>query len=123
MIGGVAIEAYFLEDGTRVLTQGDFLEALGRHRKANVRHEGGEERFPPILQGKNIAPFISDEVLEMSQPVAFRTPSGNKASGYRASYSRLSARSISRLAMPESCPPINSTSPTRQTSLSVALPT
>lgn len=83
-IGEVAIEAYVLEDGTRVLTQGDFLEALGRHRKANVRHEGGEERVPAILQGKNIAPYISDEVLEIAQPIAFRTPSGNKASGYRA---------------------------------------
>jgi P63C domain-containing protein len=84
VIGGIAIEAYVLEDGTRVLTQGGFLEALGRHRKANVRNEGGEERFPPILQGKSIAPFIPDEVLEISQPVVFRTPSGNKASGYRA---------------------------------------
>lgn len=84
VIGGIAIEAYVLEDGTRVLTQGDFLEALGRHRKANVRHEGGEERLPAILQGKAIAPFISDEVLEIGRPVAFRTPSGNKASGYRA---------------------------------------
>jgi hypothetical protein len=84
VIGGIPLEAYVLEDGTRVLTQGGFLEALGRHRKANVRHGGGEERFPPILQGKNIAPFISEDVLEMSQPIVFRTPSGNKASGYRA---------------------------------------
>jgi hypothetical protein len=83
VIGGIALEAYVLEDGTRVLTQGGFLEALGRHRKANVRREGGEER-PAILQGKAIAPFISDETLEKSRPVSFRTPSGNKASGYRA---------------------------------------
>jgi hypothetical protein len=84
VIGGIPLEAYVLEDGTRVLTQGGFLTALGRHPKANVRREGGEERFPAILQGKNIAQFISDEILEMSRPIAFRTPSGNKASGYRA---------------------------------------
>lgn len=84
VIGGIPLEAYVLEDGTRVLSQGGFLKALGRHPKANVRREGGEERYPAILQGKSIAPFISDEMLEKSRPVAFRTPSGNKASGYRA---------------------------------------
>src|SRR5215217_8066721 len=40
-IGDIEIECYVLEDGTRVLTQAGFLEALGRHRKANVRREGG----------------------------------------------------------------------------------
>ncbi len=84
VIGGIPLEAYVLEDGTRVLTQGGFLMALGRHPKANVRREGGEDRYPAILQGKAIAPLISDEVLEISHPIAFRTPSGNKASGYRA---------------------------------------
>lgn len=53
-IGPVEIEAYVLEDGTRVLSQRQFLEALGRHPKANVRNEGGEERLPVILQGKSI---------------------------------------------------------------------
>jgi P63C domain-containing protein len=84
VIGGIPLEAYVLEDGTRVLSQAGFLKALGRHPKANVRREGGEERFPAILQGKSIAPFISDDVLEKSRPIYFRTPSGNKASGYRA---------------------------------------
>jgi hypothetical protein len=83
-IGDIALQCYVLEDGTRVLSQGGFLEALGRHPKANVRKEGGEERVPAILQGKAISPFISDEVLEKSRPIAFRTPSGNRASGYRA---------------------------------------
>jgi P63C domain. len=84
VIGGIPLEAYVLENGTRVLSQGGFLKALGRHPKANVRRAGGEERFPAILQGKSIAPFISEEVLEKSRPIRFRTPSGNKASGYRA---------------------------------------
>lgn len=84
IIGDIALQAYVLEDGTRVLTQAEFLEALGRHRKANVRKEGGEERMPAILQGKAIAPFISGEVREKSRPIAFRTLSGNRALGYRA---------------------------------------
>lgn len=83
-IGGVELQCYVLEDGTRVLSQAGFLEALGRHRKANVRREGGEERIPAILQGKAINPFISQEILEKSRPIRFRTPGGSMASGYRA---------------------------------------
>lgn len=59
-----------LEDGRSVLTQASFLRALGRHPKANVRREGGEERVPAILQGKALQPFISDEIREKSRPIA-----------------------------------------------------
>ena len=83
-IGDVEIQCYVLEDGTRVLTQASFLESLGRHPKANVRKEGGEERIPAILQGKAINPFISQEILAKSAPVRFRTEKGSVASGYRA---------------------------------------
>lgn len=83
-IGDSEIQCYVLDDGTRVLSQADFLEALGRHRKANVRNEGGEERLPAILQGKAINPFITKETLQKSKPVKFRTPSNAMASGYRA---------------------------------------
>lgn len=83
-IGGTEIQCFVLEDETRVLTQATFLEALGRHRKANVRNEGGEERLPAIIQGKSINPFISEELFEKSQPIKFRTASGAIASGYRA---------------------------------------
>src|SRR5690348_7092655 len=41
-IGDQEIQCYVLEDGTRVLSQANFLEALGRHPKANVRKEGLE---------------------------------------------------------------------------------
>lgn len=84
VVGGNEIQCFVLEDETRVLTQASFLEALGRHRKANVRNEGGEERLPAILQGKSINPFISKELIEKSQPIRFRTSNGSVASGYRA---------------------------------------
>ena len=84
MIGGTEIQCYVLDDETRVLTQASFLEAIGRHRKANVRDEGGEERLPAILQGKAINPFISQELIEKSRPIQFRTDTGVVASGYRA---------------------------------------
>lgn len=83
-IGDAAIQCYVLEDGTRVLTQADFLESIDRHRKANVRREGTEGRLPAILQGKGLTPFLTDEIIETATPIAFRTPSGNRASGYRA---------------------------------------
>lgn len=83
-IAGVELQAYVLNDGTRVLSQAGFLAALGRHRKASVRREDGEEQVPPILQGKAIKPFISREIIKKSRPIRFRTPAGNLASGYRA---------------------------------------
>ena len=79
-IADIELECYVLEDGTRLLSQAGFLSALGRHRKANVRRE----RVPAILQGKAISPFICEDTLEKSTPIAFRTPHGSRASGYRA---------------------------------------
>lgn len=83
-IGEIEIECYVLQDGTRVITQASFLTALGRHAKANVRRSGGEEGIPPILQGKALQPFISEEILEQSRPIPFRPPRGGRASGYNA---------------------------------------
>lgn len=84
-IGEIEIECYVLKDGTRVITQATFLRALGRHPNANVRREGGAEPLPPILQGKAINPFISEETRAKSSPIAFRHPAtGFRASGYNA---------------------------------------
>ena len=83
-IGDVQIQCYVLDDETRVLSQADFLEALGRHRKASVKPQEGEEQVPPILQGKGINQFISKELLEKSKPIQFLPPTGGRASGYRA---------------------------------------
>lgn len=86
-IGDKEIPCYVLADGTRVLSQAGFLEALGRHRKANVRREElveGGVQVPPVLQGKAIRPYISKDVLAKSRPITFRTPQGVRASGYLA---------------------------------------
>ena len=45
-IGGMEIQCFVLDDETRVLTQGSFLEAIGRHRRPNTRPQLGEERVP-----------------------------------------------------------------------------
>src|SRR5262249_4567622 len=73
-IGNVEIQCFVLdghdkEKVTRVLTQAGFQEALGKHRKANVRREEGEEQLPAILQGKSINAFIDKDLREKSVPI------------------------------------------------------
>jgi hypothetical protein len=85
-IGDKELQCYVLDDDeqTRVITQADFLVALGRHRKARVRKMDGEDQVPAILYGKGINPFISKEFLEKTRPIIFRLQSGGKANGFRA---------------------------------------
>ncbi len=80
-VGDAELSCYVLDDGTRVLTQASFLQALGRHPRANTRSLSG---VPPILQGQAIAPFIPREVMEKAAPITFRLPNGGRASGYNA---------------------------------------
>lgn len=83
MIGDVAIECYVLEDGTRVITQGAMLTALGRSRRVNLK-PGDDMTLPPILRTQALRPFISDELIEEAMPIRFITPGNSRANGYRA---------------------------------------
>lgn len=82
-IGNVEIECYVLDDDTRVITQGSLLLALGRSVRARGTEER-DERLPPILQGKAIRDYIPQAVIDRAKPIAFRTPYGGRANGYRA---------------------------------------
>jgi len=82
-IGNVELECYVLADGTRVLTQATFLQALGRHRRVNARQPRGQE-LPPILKGQAILPYLTPEIIEKAQPIKFGLPRGGRASGYNA---------------------------------------
>ena len=82
-IGEVSLQCYVLEDGTRVLSQGGFLEVLGRHPRPRTRTQD-EIGIPAMVRGAALAPFVTDELIEKGQPIAFRTPTGNRALGYRA---------------------------------------
>lgn len=82
-IGDIEIECYVLEDGTRVLTQRTVLKAMGRH--SNVRRIAGpDDDLAPILQGKAIRKYVSEEVREKIKPIDFRTPGNQRALGYNA---------------------------------------
>jgi hypothetical protein len=85
--GEVSLPCAVLEDGTRVLTQGGFLSAIGRKGKPKNTFrntEQGVSKVAPFLQAENLKDHVSEELRSESVPVAFRLPNGGKAWGYRA---------------------------------------
>lgn len=86
-IGQIEISAAVLEDQTRLLSQATVLTALGRNPQKSRRSRGeSEDLRAPFLVANNLQPFISDELRELAEPIAFRIPGeGNaKSWGYRA---------------------------------------
>ena len=84
-IGGVEIECYVLEDGTRVVTQRSFMRAIGRkHRSGNVTAVGDEEALPPFLNARSLRNYVTDDLVSDSRPVTFTLPRGGRAKGYKA---------------------------------------
>lgn len=81
-LAGVELDAYVLEDGTRVLSQAGFLRALGRNKRAATRSTS----VPPMLQGAAFEPFLTPEVMQAARSIIFRTPNGVRANGYRAEF-------------------------------------
>lgn len=84
IIGDMRIECAVLDDGTRVLSQGTVLSALGRAptRGRDELRRGG---LPPFLTAANLKPYISAELLENYEPVQYRGPGrGGPSTGYKA---------------------------------------
>ena len=85
VIGDIEIPCYVLEDETRVLSQGGFLQAIGRARTPMKGRDSDVDKLPSFLSAKNLKPFISKELVTSSTPVVFQAPSrGPVAHGYRA---------------------------------------
>lgn len=82
-IGDIEIPCYVLEDGKRVLVQGDMLTALDMKQGTAGRGEG--DRIVKFLSTKAIKPFanryLGDVIIK---PIKFKTPSGGTAHGYEA---------------------------------------
>ena len=84
VIGEIEIPCYVLEDETRVLSQGGFLQAIGRSRTATARRAGADH-LPSFLAAENLMPFISSDLLASTSPIRFQGPSrGPIAYGYPA---------------------------------------
>jgi hypothetical protein len=83
LIGNNRIECAVLEDGTRVISQGTILAALGRAPSMGRREQ--TEGRAPFLSASNLVPFISSELDALATPVLYRLPQGaGRAVGYKA---------------------------------------
>lgn len=85
----IVIPCAVLKDGTRVLTQTEFVKSLGR--TGNVKRGGVylDERgtnVPVFLSANNLQPFIDDDLLQAAKPVPFRTLRNQRGVGYRAEF-------------------------------------
>lgn len=85
-IGGIAVDCYVLEDGTRVLTQESFLTSIGRAAKAKGGHgvRTAVDSLPPFLAAANLKPLIEKEISRSTAPIEFLSPTGAKVFGYPA---------------------------------------
>jgi hypothetical protein len=84
-IGKARIPCAVLENGTRVLTQGGFLRALGRARTAKGRaYYDSDVNMPVFLTAKNLKPFITNELQVASSQMIFKPLKGARAFGFPA---------------------------------------
>ncbi|MCP5558914.1 MAG: P63C domain-containing protein [Verrucomicrobiaceae bacterium] len=84
-IGEITIQSAVLEDGRRVLTQSDFMIALGRSRQAKGRaYYAGDVNLPVFLTAQNLKPFIDSELHVTSSQIEFKPLKGARAFGYPA---------------------------------------
>ena len=86
VINGRKIACAVLQNGKRVLTQETFLTAIGRAAKAKAGTGSLKlvDGLPPFLVAENLKPFISDELMQSTTPIVFRTGKGGRAFGYDA---------------------------------------
>lgn len=82
-LGGLEIQAYVLEDGRRVLYQGQMVQALGMSRGSSGG--SGGDRLAKFVAGQRLEPFVGDALRNVTaDPIKFKTPKGAVAYGYEA---------------------------------------
>lgn len=72
-IGSLQLSCAVLDDAknTRVLTQGGFLNAIGRASSAKGGEGASIDGKPAFLRAKNLEPFISNELISSTTPIEF----------------------------------------------------
>jgi hypothetical protein len=85
-LGSAPISCAVLQNGTRIITQATFLRALGRSRspKAGTGVLSTVDELPFFLQAEALKPFISDDLMQSTTPIFYRTILGGKGVGYDA---------------------------------------
>ena len=86
VIGSLEIPCYVLSDETRVLTQREFLTAIGRSRGPKAGRGGMEKvgALPFFLSPRQLRPFITNKLKMLGRPVFFQLGSGPPVMGYNA---------------------------------------
>jgi len=87
-IGDMTFPCSVLSDGSRILTQTDFMEGMGLYYSgwvANNRPEGQSADTPHFLAFKSLEPFIAKHLGSLqSITVKYRTEKGKPAHGIKA---------------------------------------
>lgn len=88
-IGDMEFPCSVLSDGTRVLTQNDFMAGMGMYYSGwvaqNRAKDGPAADMPQFLAYKTLEPFIHKHLGELqSVTLKYRTENGNLAHGVRA---------------------------------------
>jgi len=82
-LGGLKIPAYVLEDGTRVLAQGQMIRSLDMSYGGAGKQRG--DRLTKFAAGGSLKPFIKGDLLDrIANPIRFIPLSGGRAYGYEA---------------------------------------
>ncbi len=85
----IVLPCAVLQDGTRVLTQTEFVKALGRTgsvKRGEVYLPDRQTSVPVFLSAQNLQSFITPELLRAAKPVPFRTLKNMRGIGYRAEF-------------------------------------
>ena len=85
VVNGIKIPCYVLENETRVLSQGGFLQAIGRSRTPKAgTGAGGVDRIPTFLASGNLKSFMPNDLeVSTTRPIGFII-GGRTAYGYPA---------------------------------------
>ena len=86
-IAGNEIPAAVLPNGKRLLSQGQFLQVIGRSSRPKAGTGAltiGTDGLPFFLQAETLKPFISNDLRESTTPIFFRDKQGRRAVGYDA---------------------------------------
>lgn len=87
----IVLSCAVLEDRSRVLSQKQFVKAMGRTGNVTRSTVFSKERnayVPVFLSAKNLQPYITPKLLESAVPVRFRESEGGGGErlGYRADF-------------------------------------
>lgn len=83
-LGNAVVPCAVLKDGTRLLSQGGFLKAIGRSRTPKAGSGATVAEVPAFLGAKNLTPFYDNELAASTTPIRYRDMGGRIAYGYKA---------------------------------------